>query len=31
LGAVAGIDAGTKGSMYFDAFESRRETYVGPP
>jgi hypothetical protein len=31
LGAVAGIDAGTFGSMYFDAFESRRETYIGPP
>jgi hypothetical protein len=31
LGAVAGIDAGTLGSMYFDAFESRRETYIGPP
>jgi CSLREA domain-containing protein len=30
-GAVAGIDAGTLGSMYFDAFESRRETYIGPP
>jgi len=31
LGAVAGIDSGTLGSMYFDAFESRRETHIGPP
>jgi hypothetical protein len=31
LGAVAGLDNGTHGSMYFDAFESRRETYIGPP
>jgi hypothetical protein len=31
LGAVAGIDSGTFGSMYFDAFESRREAYIGPP
>jgi hypothetical protein len=30
LGAVAGIDAGTTGTYYFDAFESRRETYIGP-
>ncbi|HSL29655.1 MAG TPA: hypothetical protein VK900_10680, partial [Anaerolineales bacterium] len=30
LGAVAGIDDGTRGTYYFDAFESRRATYIGP-
>lgn len=30
LGAVAGIDAGTRGTYYFDAFESRRQSYIGP-
>jgi len=30
LGAVAGIDSGTRGTTYFDAFESRRLTYIGP-
>jgi len=30
LGAVAGIDKGTRGTYYFDAFESRRHTYIGP-
>jgi PKD repeat protein len=30
LGAVAGIDSGTRGTYYFDAFESREQTYVGP-
>ena len=30
LGAVAGLDAGTSGTYYFDAFESRRQTYIGP-
>jgi pimeloyl-ACP methyl ester carboxylesterase len=30
LGAVNGIDAGTRGTYYFDAFESRRQTYIGP-
>lgn len=30
LGAVAGIDTGTRGTYYFDAFESRRQTYIGP-
>jgi len=30
LGAVAGIDSGTRGTPYFDAFESRRQTYIGP-
>jgi hypothetical protein len=29
LGAVTGIDTGTRGKYYFDAFESRRETYIG--
>ena len=24
------IDAGTRGTYYFDAFESRRQTYIGP-
>jgi hypothetical protein len=30
LGALAGIDGGTRGTYYFDAFESRRQTYIGP-
>jgi hypothetical protein len=30
LGAVNGIDAGTRGTYYFDAFESRRQSYIGP-
>jgi hypothetical protein len=32
LGAVAGIDTGTRGTLpyYFDAFESRRDAYIGP-
>jgi hypothetical protein len=30
LGAVSGLDAGTLGTYYFDAFESRRQTYIGP-
>lgn len=30
LGAVAGIDTGTYGIFYLDAFESRRQTYIGP-
>jgi hypothetical protein len=30
LGATAGIDAGTRGTYYFDAFESRRQNYIGP-
>ena len=30
LGAVNGIDTGTRGTYYFDAFESRRQTYIGP-
>ncbi len=30
LGAIAGVDSGTRGTYYFDAFESRRQTYIGP-
>ena len=30
LGAAAGIDSGTRGTYYFDLFESRRQTYIGP-
>lgn len=30
LGAVSDIDAGTRGTFYFDAFESRRQSYIGP-
>jgi hypothetical protein len=30
LGALAGMDVGTSGTYYFDAFESRRQTFVGP-
>jgi hypothetical protein len=30
LGPVAGIDSGTRGTYYFDAFESRRTNYIGP-
>jgi hypothetical protein len=30
LGAVAGIDSGTRGVTYFDAFQSNRQTYIGP-
>jgi hypothetical protein len=30
LGAITGIDAGTLGTYYFDAFESRRQSYIGP-
>jgi hypothetical protein len=30
LGALASIDAGTSGTYFFDAFESRRQTYIGP-
>jgi hypothetical protein len=30
LGSVAGIDDGTRGTFYFDAFESRRQSYIGP-
>jgi len=30
LGALAGMDVGTSGTYYFDAFESRRQTFIGP-
>lgn len=30
LGAVTGLDASNLGTYYIDAFESRRETYIGP-
>jgi len=30
LGPLSGIDNGTRGTLYFDAFESRRNTYIGP-
>ena len=30
LGAVAGVDSGTRGTYYFDAFESHRQTSIGP-
>jgi hypothetical protein len=30
LGALSGIDTGTRGTYYFDAFESRRQIYIGP-
>jgi len=30
LGPLAGIDTGTRGTELFDAFESRRQRYIGP-
>jgi hypothetical protein len=30
LGAVTGLSSGTRGTCYFDQFESRRQTYIGP-
>jgi hypothetical protein len=30
LGPSADIDTGTRGTEYLDAFESRRQTYIGP-
>jgi serine protease len=30
LGAAGGVDNGTRGTYYLDAFESRRSTYIGP-
>ena len=30
LGPYVGIDPGTSGTEYFDAFVSRRQTYIGP-
>ena len=29
LGALADVDAGTNGTYYFDAFDSRRQSYIG--
>jgi pectate lyase len=29
LGAPTGVDAGTRGTSFFDAFESRRQSYIG--
>jgi subtilisin-like proprotein convertase family protein len=30
LGAIAGLDAGSQGSYYFDDFKSTRTSYIGP-
>jgi hypothetical protein len=30
LGAISNIDTGTRGAFYFDAFEARRNNYIGP-
>jgi hypothetical protein len=30
LGAISGLNAGTLGTYYIDAFDSRRQTYIGP-
>lgn len=30
LGAASGVDTGTRGTYFFDAFESRRVMYIGP-
>jgi hypothetical protein len=30
LGALAGMDVRTNGTYFFDAFESRRQNYIGP-
>jgi hypothetical protein len=30
LGAVAGVDKGTRGTLFFDEFRSNRQTYIGP-
>ena len=30
LGAIYGIDAGTRGTYYLDDFVSRRQSYIGP-
>jgi len=30
LGALSGVDNGTRGTYYFDAFESRRQSFIGP-
>jgi hypothetical protein len=30
LGVLAGVDPGTQGTLFLDAFESRRQSYIGP-
>jgi serine protease len=30
LGAINGLDSGTRGSYFFDAFKSTRSSYIGP-
>ena len=30
IGAVAGLDAGTAGTVYWDGFEARRGSHIGP-
>jgi hypothetical protein len=30
LGALASIDSETRGTYFFDAFDSRRQSYIGP-
>jgi hypothetical protein len=30
LGALTGVDTGTRSTYYFDAFESRGQGYIGP-
>jgi hypothetical protein len=30
LGVLAGIESATRGTVFFDAFESHRSTYIGP-
>jgi hypothetical protein len=30
LGAASGVDNVTRGTCFFDTFESRRSTYIGP-
>lgn len=30
LGPYSGIDTGTRGTYFLDAFDSRRDTYIGP-
>jgi hypothetical protein len=30
LGALASLDSGTSGTYFFDAFDSRRQSYIGP-
>jgi hypothetical protein len=30
LGALYGVDTGTRGTLYFDAFEARKASLIGP-